>query len=304
MSTLLQKLFLFSIPILIFLIVIGIGLDFIPNTYDIKKKLLEKNPQKIEFIFFGTSHSFSGINPTNFKTNSINIANNSQSIYYDLKILDKYLNKLENLKVVFFEINFFTFKYNLDKGPEAFRNKYYFQSFDLEPQTDNLTFLDKIRLRHLSNDEILILLKNYYITKNYENTNGFAQNDIGPKILNDSDIISKFKSFKFEYVNSNSSEILPLFSTIYKKLKEKNVRVVFVQLPVRKKLCHLINDEINNSAYFSTFESIVQQSNDCFLDYLCDDRFDDSLFVDSDHLTTNGANIFTKLLLIDFESCN
>ena len=80
-----------------------------PNTYDVKQKLITKNSSEIEVIFTGTSHVFSGIRPKGIDFNSVNLANNSQSLYYDIQIVKRNLDYLKNLKAVVFEINFFTF---------------------------------------------------------------------------------------------------------------------------------------------------------------------------------------------------
>ena len=48
-------------------------------------------------IIVGTSRAFSGIIPSKMPYYSINIANNSQSIYYDIELLEKYIKKLQTL---------------------------------------------------------------------------------------------------------------------------------------------------------------------------------------------------------------
>lgn len=301
MQIFLKKLVTFFIPIVLAVICFEVGLRFLPNTYDIKRSLLDKNLGNIEVVFLGTSHTFSGIDPQKFNNIGVNLANNSQSIYYDLKILDNYIGRLPKLETVFFEINFFTFEYNLDKGPEAFRNKFYYQSFDIQPQTDNLGIFNKVRIANLTSSEILLLAQNQSINKIYETNVGFAKNDLGFKVMADSLIERKFNLFDSGYINSDSDEILPLFKTICKKLNEKNVNIVFVQLPVRNKLCQLIKAS-NKSEHLLIAKVLIEENDAVLLDYLCDNRFNDSLFVDSDHLTSQGAEIFSNILKEDFEN--
>lgn len=301
MRLFLKKTFLFAVPLLVAAVLMELVLRSLPNTYDIKNSLVEDNAPKIEVMLFGTSHTFGGIYPAQFDEFTVNIANNSQSLYYDLMILDKYLDRLPNLKTVVFEINFFSLAYNLDKGPESWRNKFYYQSFDIEPQSSSLNFFDKIRLFNLTSSEIILLFKNYSLNQEYKSNYGFAKNDIIPKKINESTAKFKYDQFKNDYMNSAPSELAELLNKTLKKLDKKDIQIVFVQIPVSSFLCKVLL-ESDTPNVLESLDIFITQSNFSYLDYLCNHEMNDSLFVDTDHLSYEGAKLFTGFLLRDLKN--
>lgn len=293
-----KNIFRFAVPLLLVAVLLELVLRSLPNSYDIKNSLIEDNAPKIEVMLFGTSHTFGGINPAQFDKFTVNIANNSQSLYYDLMILEKYLDKLPSLKTVVFEINFFSLSYNLDRGPESWRNKFYYQSFDIEPQSSSLNFFDKIRLFNLTSSEIILLFKNYTLNQEYQSNYGFAKNDIIPKKINESTAKFKFDQFKNDYMNSAPTTLKELLNKSLKKLSKRGIQVVFVQIPVSSFLCDIIQ-ESNIQSELGRLDEFITQYNITYLDYSCNQAMVDSLFVDTDHLSYKGAKIFTNLLIRD-----
>jgi len=300
MNIFIKRSVLFAIPIIIAAVLMELLLRSIPNTYDIKNSLLEENASNIEIVLCGTSHTFGGIDPTQFDKFTVNIANDSQSLYYDIMILEKYLDQLTSLKMVVFEINFFSLYYNLDKGIESWRNIFYYQTFDIKPQTASLNFLDKIRLFNLTSSEITLLFKNYKLNQKYKANYGFAKNEILPKQINESTAKHKYDQFSNKFVNSAPEDLLGRLRKTLVRLSDKNIKIVFVQIPVSKQLCYFLQDP-NTINKFDRLDQYIIEFQIKNLTYLCDQRFNDSLFVDTDHLSYEGAKLLTSFLINDLK---
>ncbi|MDR2410253.1 MAG: hypothetical protein LBE13_19380 [Bacteroidales bacterium] len=87
--------FLYLLPVLLFLILLEILLRNIPNDYSYKKKYLDTQFCNIETLILGNSHSFYGIDPVYFSTNTFNAAHVSQSLDYDYEILKQQYNTIQ-----------------------------------------------------------------------------------------------------------------------------------------------------------------------------------------------------------------
>ena len=94
MKLFIRKFFLFSFLSVFLVVLYENSLSFVPNTYTLKKKLVEENKEHIQMIVLGTSRAFSGIMPNKMNDFTVNIGNNSQSIYYDIELLNPSLWKI------------------------------------------------------------------------------------------------------------------------------------------------------------------------------------------------------------------
>lgn len=302
MKKFLNALFFFILPALIMMICYEISLSFLPTSYGIKKNIIENKKDSIQTIIFGTSHAFSGINPQQFDSYTINMANNSQSLYYDIKILEKYIDELPKLKTVIFEICFFSFWYNLDYGPESWRNQYFYKSFDIEPQSALLRIYDKLLIAMYSPNDIAILINNYHTNTSYYSTKGWAINDIKPGNLSLSQAKKRYEQFSKEYMNEvNISENVILMKKILDKLEKKRITIVFVQYPASPVLSNFIEQKViyRNNYIINNLKNEYPLY---YLDYSKDVRFPDSVFVDSDHLGFKAAQLLTDILNKDIKT--
>ena len=98
MKKFIKRAVIFSIPVVITIICIELLLRKIPNDYRYKNEYLENHSNEIEILFLGSSHVYYGVNPKYITYNSFNAANKSQSLDYDVKILQKFEKKLKNIK--------------------------------------------------------------------------------------------------------------------------------------------------------------------------------------------------------------
>ena len=297
MKLFIRKFFLFSFLSVFLVVLYENSLSFVPNTYTLKKKLVEENKEHIQMIVLGTSRAFSGIMPNKMNDFTVNIGNNSQSIYYDIELLKKYIKNLPHLKAIVFDINFFTFEYNLDVGPEAWRALYYYNTFNIIPQTKELSFSDKFLIKMYKPKDIIFHINSIPKYKNYYKNRGFAINTESSYLINKEDATKRYNHLTKNYMkNSDKDFIVKKLEEFIDSLKDSQIEVVFVQIPISPIMYSCIDKKLleeNNNTLNSFCEKYTNVTS---INMLKDIRFLNNDFRDSDHLNSNGANKFSKLL--------
>jgi hypothetical protein len=97
---------LFVLPVIIILIFIELALRQINFPEKVKAGYIEKNSDKIEVLFLGSSQVERAINPEYLKPPAINLANSSQRLYEDFELLKNYAPRFQNLKLIVIEVSY------------------------------------------------------------------------------------------------------------------------------------------------------------------------------------------------------
>jgi len=297
MRAFLNRLAVFFIPLIGFVFLYEMFLTTITTSFTIKRDLIEKNLDSTELVVLGTSKTFAGINPSYLDYFAINLANNSQSSYYDFKLLEKYIDKLPKLKVIVCEVNFFSFEYNLDNGPESWRNTYYSHTFKINPQSKELHFYEKFLLYNYKPKDILLHINTKEEYNSYFDNRGWGRNEIRESLPTKEFAIKRYLHLRRNYMHENDlNNNIKLFESFIENLNKKNIRIVFVQMPVSPLLTKIIDPKIleKNKNIMGGFK--LKYKNLIYLDYLNDHRFPNSSFIDTDHLNYVSANKFSTIL--------
>lgn len=297
MRSFIIRLAVFFIPLIGFVFLYEMFLTTITTSFTVKRDLIEKKLDSTELVVLGTSKTFAGINPSYLDYFTINLANNSQSSYYDIKLLEKYIDKLPKLKAVIVEVNFFSFEYNLDNGPESWRNTYYYHTFKIKPQSKELHFYEKFLLYNYKPKDIVLHLEDKEEYKSYLKNSGWGKNEIGKSLPTKEFALKRYLHLRRNYMHeSDLNDNIKLFESFIENLNEKNIRIVLVQMPVSPFLSKIIDPKLleKNKHVIDGFR--LKYKNLIYLDYLNDDRFPNSSFIDSDHLNYLSANKFSTIL--------
>ena len=137
MQKFLLKLLTVSILIISSLIFLEYQLAQIPNSYTLKKDCIENNLSQVDILILGSSQAYWSINPQPLSPHPCNLANSNQDLYYDYKLLDKYIDKLSHLKLVIISVSYFSLEFRLQNTDESWR-KYFYQHFYDIPTNDNI----------------------------------------------------------------------------------------------------------------------------------------------------------------------
>ena len=272
----------------------------IENSYNYKRANFEKQLDSVNVIILGSSQAFYGINPTYFNLKSFNLANISQSLYYDNQLVLKYIDKMPNLKYVIINISYFSLSYQVIDGIESWRDYYYSQFWninypdlnvlDIKRYSKIFLYTPTISLSYLNNGFKVNLI-------NGMNPNGYFEYDTTNNKLNISDSSGNQRvnfhenGFKEKRVNENKV----VLESLIKELQKRNIKPVFVTPPVFSTYYKFVNRESlkKNKDIIDSF-CIRYKCN--YFNYFTDSRFIQSDFHDNDHLNFIGAEKFSKIL--------
>ena len=268
----------------------------IPNDYKLKKDFLDKNSNNIEILCLGSSHAYYGINPVYFSKNSFNGSHISQSIDYDLQILKKYQNNLNNLKYILIPISYFTLYSKLDSGIESWRVKNYSLYYNI--QTSN-NIKDYSEVLSNSVNVNIKRLGSYYIKKKQAITCselGFGQ---GYSLSNQRNLIKTGITASKRHTKKDGllfNENMDTLRSIIQLAKINKSVVIFFTPPAYYTYRENLNaDQLEETV--NAISKIAKEFNNViYKNYMYDKMFIENDFYDADHLNEIGAEKLTKLL--------
>lgn len=294
------KFFVFFIPIILGYSYIEYQLRILPNSFNTKRKYLEKQLDSIVVIAVGGSHTTYGINPGYFSYKGFNLGNLAQDVYYDKALLIKYLDRLTKLKLVIFESDYFTYEYSLSNSGFAWRTDFYYHFFDLKSENWKPFNIDHYSLISM----FTLPTVQAFIAKEFDtclvsnlNYNGWIKADTNSKIvINDATGLERVQFHNAKCIaHKYDKQVQENVEQLVSVLRKRNIKVVFLTFPVYK-------------TYSKFCDTAVLRENDIFVHSLCNkygcdykSYFTSSLFAirdfrDNDHLNFIGAKKFSQLI--------
>ena len=296
MKRFIKKSILFIIPVLSIFICMEFLLKDIPNDYKFKKEFLDKNSQNIEILCLGSSHANYGINPVYFSKNSFNGSHISQSLDYDLKILNKYQGRLDNLKYILIPISYFTLYSRLDKGSESWRVKNYLLYYNIHTSNNIKDYSEVLSINIRTN---IRRIGSYYIKKNQQITCSELGFGLNYSSTNQQDLIktgitaAKRHTVKDDSLFNENINNLRLIIQLAKKSKSV---VIFFTPPAYYTYRENLNPNQLEKSVNAISKIAKEYNNVIYKNYMYDKMFVKSDFYDADHLNEIGAEKLTKLL--------
>jgi len=295
------KTLLLLLPLLILAISTEYLLQQIPNDYSYKKNYLDKYSEKIQILFLGSSHAYYGIDPVYFSQNTFNASHISQSLDFDLAILNKYQNNLDSVKIIVLPISYFTLWSKLGNGAEAWRVKNYALYYGIKTKSMSNSF-ELLDNNFAINKDRLV---NYYIkhkdniTCNYlgwgTNYNSKWKSDLqetgktAAKRHTRDDIFSEKNAEVFE----ENLKTLSLFSEF---CNQRNIKLIFLTTPTYYTYRENLNTEQLNKTIETINDFINSHSNCYYFNWFEDTDFVAEDFFDADHLSEIGAEKLSRKL--------
>lgn len=260
-----------------------------PDSSNFTFKMLQevKQAQNVDILFLGSSHSYRSFDNRIFKNagfTSFNLGSSSQTPIQTELLLKRYLDKL-NPKIIIFEIN-----------PRILSSDGIESSIDIisNEDYDQNSFEMAIRQNHIMVYNSLIYA--YYRTnfnipkKDIENikinsdtyiNGGFVQKDI---------FFFKHVKYNKKYQSEIKNEQICSFRNIIKHIREHNIQLILVQVPIT----HSLYESYSDNDYFNRLMTKYGEYFN-FNELL---KLDDSLcFYDNMHLNQYGVEILDKALI-------
>lgn len=293
---------IFLIILAVALVLIELNLSRVENSYTLKKDCLENNLNQVDLIVLGSSQAYYDIAPELFSKNGCNLANSNQDFYYDHQILSKYLDRLSGLKYAVISVSYFSLEFDLNNTEEYWR-KYFYQRFlDIPPERSNALDLRNYSLIAAYRPETArkVLLPFYRTNLTLNNTaSGWFRAPVSRGLPTDNAGSKRVKVHDSYMRSSLITANQQLLEQMIMKLKEKDIKVVLVTLPVSDNYFA----SINQGKYRRMQKVISEISNEYqirYLDYFQDTRFKGEDFTDgSDHLDEPSALRFSEILFRD-----
>lgn len=297
MNKLLIKIFLFISPI----IIIGIGIEWstrqIPNDYQKKNTAMLERAANIETLILGNSHTFYGVNPALFHSNTYNLAFLSQSVEYDYRLFSHYEAKLSKLHTLIVPISLFSLHSTMESDGCGWMiknyNIYMNLNSSIEPKKNLELFSEKIRP---------ILQKNYlYYFKDStyctSDLNGWSRR-IGARKKHSIDTLSQeaFHRHFFDkstYVKYN----IDMLEKLILLAKKKQIKILFITTPTYHSYYQLAIETKQYKEVQDVLKLLVAKYSNCaYINSINDSRFEKDDFFDGDHLNEQGARKYSLFL--------
>ncbi|WP_306533870.1 hypothetical protein [Geobacter sp.] len=307
MKKVILKCLILIVPLAVVILFFEYNLRTMDNSYKIKTNNLETKLRNIEVINIGSSHANNAIVPDIiWPGKSYNLANSAQDFYYDFKLLEKYVDKMPNLKLVIIPVSYHSFEYRISNGFEPWRAYYYsvycginsdsllirsdirnYSAFALWEPLKAVGYamegfkgepvqLDEYGFMRVPPDSVEVIEKKINITT------GKARVEEQHRFMKKDNVVYNEK----------------ILDKIMLLLKERQITPVFVTVPTY----HTYYDNLQEnklsemhkliSGYCSTYK--VK-----YYDYYKDARFNITDFSNNDHLNMDGAKKFSKIIRKD-----
>ena len=282
----------------------------IPNDYSIKRKFLDTNSNNLEVLFLGNSHIYFGINPEYISRKSFNGAHISQSLNFDLAILEKYEDRLKNLKYIIIPIDYFSLYSTIEGGVENWRVKNYSIYYDISTWGNYWSGFEMFNGKLPSN---IKRVKSYLFNRKSDitcNKFGFGttyNSKDSKDLIETGKTASKRHTIELENNQTTFSKNIQTINSIIEFANSHNLKIIFITCPAYSSYRENLNPiQLDNSVNIIKKLS-AKNTNTVYYNFLTDKTFIAEDYYDADHLNEIGAKKLTLKMdgiINDIESTN
>ncbi len=281
------------------------------SVYAQKKAALERIAPRLETLVLGSSQSYYGILPHRFPRPAFNLAFPAQTLRYDSALLDRYLDRLPQLRTVLLPISYFTLEHELEFGSEARRSCHYRYHFGIPNPSHhhrdearnffNLLLSGRQQVAGLLREQARSLLgragqKSEGVDL-LDDLGGLAHTDDphpSPQDLErDADWVVRL------HEDGMRPAALPanveLLQSLHARLRSRGIRLILFTPPVTLAYHNRLNPT-RLQAILATTRNLAQALQIDYHDFSQDPRFTNADFRDSNHLNAAGRDRFSRLL--------
>ena len=287
------------------------------NTEKYRLKLNRSDAKDTKYLILGNSHSFYGILDNCFMGSCINLSVRAQDIYFEYCVLNKALEKLENLKCIIIDLFDYTL-FNVDTSLGRYIDLYYLEGGILLPHNlaNNENFGNYGNGFEESGlfEEFMYSICSIDVTKkgiadrltkdldlfwSTDPANNWIHVDANKLDLDSIYVYSGKK--RYERTIKNNIE---LFTNMIDTIKNKGIRIVFTILPRYFATDNMMKQFLGEweEEFFSIINRIKKEFQIPLLNYKYSEiAHNDRFFCDESHLNTVGAYAQTFVLCDDLK---
>ncbi|MES5954327.1 hypothetical protein QCI42_12780 [Bacillus fungorum] len=282
---------------------------------------VSKNDENIKTLITGLSYSLFGIEPALLKGNGMNLSLASQDIYYSFKIIKDIINENKSIENCVIGLAYYSFYFDLSRGSEAkrigevydplFNDGHHYEVSNRKTNIAHHEFEnyvpDVIKIIFNVNELEQKMIDNYYneVGLNYFNRymsrkNGSLLGNSSLKDLTEQQKVtlgteraeSHNKIIKYEETAKENTRI---FEELLQFLKEHDIKPIIVIFPTTKYYREKL-DSNYKKIFYNKLSHFSKEYKLEIIDLFDSDRFNESDFLDFDHLDDTGAKKVTNVL--------
>jgi hypothetical protein len=297
------RVLLFLLPVIAVCWYMEARLAKLPNSYNLKRYYFEKSIDKIQVLVLGSSHAMNDVNPEFIRKNTFNLANSSQSLYYDSQLCLRYLDRMKSLQTVVITVSYFSFWMQLSDTRESWRDYFYYKYwgiseqkfpwYDLKKYSYTMLYGPSTALKYVSgiakDESVMRMSEQGWFRKEVVYPNKNLNAEAGAAKVN-----ADNRTMHEKHFNRN----VKILEAFIKELQARNIQVLFLSTPISAEYLRFTDQEINRINK-RTIQDICQKFNCRWYDYTEDPRFLQEDFNDLEHLNYQGAEKLSRLLDIE-----
>lgn len=297
MKKFLRNIAMYALPQLILAVVMEFVGEAIPNSYTYKRDYMEQYGAEIQTLILGSSNAYDGLNPS-VLPNTFNMANSSQTLEDDYRLLEKYISDMDSLQTVIVGLGY----HSLGATSEEHRRTYYTVYMDLYPrwpiskysfEVFNLELLTKKIIKYAVSRDVTrcdSLGQRVGHTKEAAQSGAEWWNKGVDALVNNDRLEIGNRTLEIE-------ENTRYLHAIVELCNAHNVQPVIVQMPVMEEYKRKLPEE-----QVALMEEVLQSLDSAAI---CIDASEwpipDDGWYNATHLTKEASEEFTKQLIVNSE---
>ena len=290
MKRFLRDIALFVLPLLIIAVAMEFVGEAIPNSYTYKRDYIEQQGAEIRTLILGSSNAYDGLNPS-VLPQAFNLANSSQTLEDDYRLLAKYIDSMDSLQTVIVGLGY----HSLGATTEDNRRTYYTIYMDLYPRWP----LSKYSFEVCNPEMLIKKIIKYAVSRDVTRCDSLGQRvghtkeavETGAEWWN-KDVLSLVENDKLEIGNCRLEieENTRYLHAIVDLCNAHNVQPVIVQMPVMEEYKRKLPVE-----QVALMKDVLQSLDSCAI---CVDASDWEIpedgWYNATHLTKEASIEFTE----------
>jgi hypothetical protein len=292
------RLALFCLPIALVVGVAEVGLRRVDNSYTKKLRALEQRKDELEVLVTGTSTGLYGIDPALFSAKGLNMANVSQSPYYDDALVRPRLGSLPKLRLLMVVLSTPSLEMRLGDSPEYWRQYWYERFWGIAPEVPHGPFDARqysVAALYPRGVEVQAARRGFH----YDVAPQITDSGFFPFVTDGHMVTDTYAADRTLYHKSimrpeNLTRNVEALSRLVAAARARSLPIAVVLPPTSVHYQRMRDPE----AFGRTVGALAQLRSEGakIANYLDDPRFDDGDFADPDHLGAKGAVKFSKVL--------
>ncbi len=282
------RLILFLAPVVVVLGGYEAWLRLTPNTFSTKRASMARAAPTTEILFLGPSTALEGIRPDVMRAPAYNLSFIGQSIWYDAKLLDKYLDEFPRLRLVVFTIDYHTLEYDSSRGESACQQFLYADYFGLPAEGS----IDALDVRRWS---FTALGAEFFANRHPVDASGWEPNPRAQQLLTPRDAVNFMDSHLSQMHDDAYPRNVALLEETTKRLAARGIAAAYVTLPTWSAYRRRGRPS-DRARTVDTLRRLQRESGAIFADYYDDPRFGEDDLGDPIHLSVRGATHLSQVI--------